>query len=466
MPIQEISLLGLRTALPSIPTRTRHDARSPTTGEIWRRCGAIAIAVSLLPGCVTNKANPGLPVWGFLAADDPAAAEVGRDILAEGGRAADAAAAMALMMAVTLPSRVGLAGGGACIVFDATAKEAKTLDFLPRQTAGGGAMPGYLRGVYALHGAYGRLRWEQVVVRAEQAASRGATLGRVFAADLATWGGRLDAEAQRALLPAGTPPREGAALLRPELGAMLSQVRRAGVTPVYGSGGAVTFAAANGVDPAALAAFQPRWGGTVSIERGNYTLHFADLPGPGGGKALAAAWAAAADAPAGRRSEIALKALGAGAAAGEAPAAGFSVVDSQENAVSCVFTLGAPFGSGRAIPGTGSPAAVPVSGSGFGAPAVFANGIVGRTLFAGTGTASGNDGGNAGPAALLAAALPAIEDGQPAGAIHAARTDSIPGRASLVTCQLDTRTLTKACQAAGDPRAPGLGYAVEQPPGG
>ncbi|MFP3344798.1 gamma-glutamyltransferase, partial [Halomonas sp. SIMBA_159] len=55
---------------------------------------------------------------GMATADEPRAATVGREVLANNGTAADAAAAMAFTMTVTLPSRVGLGGGGVCVVSD------------------------------------------------------------------------------------------------------------------------------------------------------------------------------------------------------------------------------------------------------------------------------------------------------------------------------------------------------------
>lgn len=418
--------------------------------------------MALLPGCVNTRFRTGDPLFAFVAADEPRAAALGRDMLAAGGTAADAAAAMALMMTATLPSRVGFGGGGVCVTFEAAKRENRTLDFLPRG-AGTAAVPAFLRGVYALQGALGKLRWEQVAVQAEQAAYRNPAVSRAFAQDLAAHGSRLDADARRILMPGGRPPAEGTPLAQTDAGNLLSQVRRLGVGPLYTGSFSGPVAQALGLDPAALRSYQPAWRGTVTVPREPYALQFADLPEPGAGSAIAAAWTAGEAAPAGQRVARALQALGTGGGA-EAPAAGFTVVDANENAVSCAFTLGAPFGTGRMVPGTGMLGAVPVTSAGFGAPALLTNVIVGRTLFGGTGVANPGDGRNAGPAALLAAALPAILADTQAPAVFAGRPADVPGRASLVTCQRNMEDLTKACQAAGDPRAPGVGYVVEIAP--
>ncbi|MBK3776809.1 gamma-glutamyltranspeptidase [Azospirillum brasilense] len=425
--------------------------------------GAIAIAASLVGGCVNTKYRTGAPAQSFVAADEPRAAEIGRDIIAQGGKAGDAATAMAMAMAVTLPSRVGMTGGGVCVVFDAARKETRTLDFLPRPAGtGGAALPGFLRGVYALQAATGAMRWEQTVVLAEQLA-RSTPVSRALARDLADSGARLaaDPEARRVFLPSGAPLAEGAPLSQPELAATLSQVRRSGIAAMYGGplGGAVAQAAA--IDPATVRGFQPRWTGTAAIPLGIVSMHFAQLPETDNGAALTAAWNAAAGLPSDQRAARVAQALGATGSGASAPGAGLVVIDHEENGVACSFTMGAPFGSGRMVPGTGLLAARGVDGAGFGAPALLTNAIVGRTQFAGAASAAGNDGPAAAPAALLTAALPAALDKEPGAAIRVSRATNGPGRTTFVTCQTSMESGWKECQVAADPRAHALGMLVE-----
>ncbi|MGY0709062.1 gamma-glutamyltransferase [Azospirillum argentinense] len=468
----ETSLLGLRTVTSSAHRGTGQPVKMPvraphSTRRIWQGLGAIAIAASLVGGCVNTKYRTGAPAQNYIAADEPRAAEIGRDIIAQGGKAGDAAAAMAMAMTVTLPSRVGMTGGGVCVVFDAAKKETRTLDFLPRPAGtGGGALPGFLRGVYALQAANGAMRWEQAVVPAEQLA-RSTPVSRALARDLTDSAARLsaDPEARRVFLPTGAPLAEGALLSQPELAATLSQVRRSGIAAMYGGplGGAVAQAAA--IDPATVRGFQPRWTGTAAVPLGIVSMHFAQLPETNNGTALTAAWNAAADLPSDQRAARVAQALGAtgnGVSNGaSAPGAGLVVIDHEENGVACSFTMGAPFGSGRMVPGTGLLAARGVDGAGFGAPGLLTNAIVGRTQFAGAASAAGNDGPAAAPAALLTAALPAALDKEPGAAIRVSRAASGPGRATFVTCQTSIESGWKECQIAADPRAHALGILVE-----
>ncbi|MGQ9371057.1 gamma-glutamyltransferase [Azospirillum sp. A39] len=413
--------------------------------------GAIAIAIGLLPGCVNNKINPQAPAHALLAADEPTAAAIGREVLLEGGTAADAAAAMALTMAVTLPSRVGLGGGGLCLVHDARAKETRTLDFRPAPAgAGGVGAPALLRGVYALQAADGSLRWEQIAVRAEALARSGVPVSRALAADLRDGTHRLtDPETLRLLAPNGAPLAEGARLVQPDLAATLSRVRRQGLIPFYVGTGADALAAGLGIEGQAVRGVRPAWGGSVPVELGDgATLHLADLPSPEAGKALAALFEAGQAPPYGP---------------GAAQAAGFAVVDGRENAVACSFTMGSLFGTGRMVPGTGILASVATGTADFGTPALVTTRI-GRTLFAAAASSDGRASAT-GPAALLDVALPVLREERRPAAVLAARSEDAPGHAAVVACRVVRASGAKDCQAAADPRAHGLAFDVELAPG-
>jgi len=146
-------------------------------------CETAEITVHAL---VTSKPDEwNLPV-GFAAGDEPRAVKIGRDVLAEGGNAADAAVAVAFALAVTLPSRAGLDGGGICLLHQG--KEVRSLDFLPATGQPAAYKLGLARGLQALHGAYGTMRWERVVAPAEALARLGVPASKVLAADIARFG--------------------------------------------------------------------------------------------------------------------------------------------------------------------------------------------------------------------------------------------------------------------------------------
>ncbi len=87
----------------------------------------------LLGAC--EQSEPGIfaPVEGFagvVTGDEPRAVLIGREVLGNGGTAVDAAVAMYFAMAVTLPSRVSLGGGGVCVLFQGREKRGHAIEFV------------------------------------------------------------------------------------------------------------------------------------------------------------------------------------------------------------------------------------------------------------------------------------------------------------------------------------------------
>ena len=171
---------------------------------------------------------------GMATADEPRAATVGREVLANNGAAADAAAAMAFTMTVTLPSRVGLGGGGVCVVSDRAEQRVEAISFLPRRTAKGGVAPGLARGLAVLHARHGARDWRQIVSPAERLARFGHLTSRAFKRDLDAGASRLNGEARARYLGAdGQPPEVGQKIRQPALSAVLSGIRQQGAGYLY-----------------------------------------------------------------------------------------------------------------------------------------------------------------------------------------------------------------------------------------
>lgn len=311
-----------------------------------------------------------------VAADEPLAAEAGVRMLEAGGTAADAVAAAGFVMAVSLPDRTGLGGGGRCLVHDTRARTVRVLDFLPAPGPSGFAAPTLSGGLAALQSASGRLRWPQVVGPSELLARGEQPLSRAAAASMAQAAAVADPAIRAAYLPGGRAPAEGARVALPELAETLARVRSQ-----LGGGRTVSdrVAAAVGADPASLAV-PPRWGDAASLRSGDDELRTAGEPD----SALAAAARAA-----GPERIAALEAALRAAAPSGVPYATAAALDRFETAVACGFTLGAPFGTGRIAPGTGVVLAAPAA-----APppiAVLMNANVNDNLFLGAG------GGPSGP---------------------------------------------------------------------
>jgi gamma-glutamyltranspeptidase/glutathione hydrolase len=138
------------------------------------------------------------------------AAEIGREILRQGGSALDAAVATAFALAVTNPAAGNIGGGGFLVAYLADQKRVVTIDFretapraatpnmyldekghlLPRHRAGvrAAGVPGTVRGLGLAHARYGRLPWKDLVTPAAKLARDGfpisATLARSLNAQL------------------------------------------------------------------------------------------------------------------------------------------------------------------------------------------------------------------------------------------------------------------------------------------
>lgn len=432
------------------------------------------------------QGQPGY-IKGFLGevvADEPRAALVGKDVLSSGGDAADAAVAIGLSLAVTLPSRAGLGGSGACIAYTADRKRAgkgvpEAIMFLapPVRSVGGGdrpaAVPMLARGLYLLHSRYGILPFESLTAKAEDLARGGVPVSNALARDLALVAGPLFADpAARAVFGiAGAPLAEGQRLLQPDLAGTLSQLRFAGVGDMYQGALArriaqVSPSAGVPIGLADLWAALPTASAPVFVPFGNDRVAF---PPTDGGLGAAAALVALKSQPADVQAAL-MRSLAAAArwraggansdqvlnGAVDAPATvplypastTFAALDTGGDAVVCAVSMNNLFGTGRMVPGTGflaavSPAAV--------TPPLLATGLAwSASDYAFHALAGGS--GQAGAALATAVALSnSLRSGQPMQSLVPE-----PGRANVISCGRYLPGSASSCAAAADPRESGL----------
>ena len=441
---------------------------------------------TLFPGSGPTPGQPGY-VKGFLGdvvADEPRAALTGKDVLSGGGNAADAAVAIGLSLAVTLPSRAGLGGGGACIAYTVDRHKAgggipEAIMFVtpPVRSIGGGdrpaAVPMLARGLFLLHARHGKLPFESLITPAGDLARRGVPVSRALAGDLALVAGPLFADpAARAVFGlGGAPLAEGQRLLQPDLAATFAQLRVSGVGDFYqgmlarriqqaspSAGVPIGLADLWGALPAVAApvivpfgedrvAFPPTDGGLgAAAALMALSSQPADLQGAWT-RSLAAAqrWAAG-----GANSDQVLNGqLAASAAVPLYPASTtFATLDPDGNAVVCAVTMNNLFGTGRMVPGLGflaaaSPAAVPQP--------LLAVALAWSDREHAFHAAAGGS-GQAGAALAAAVALAnSVRSGQPMQSLVPE-----PGRANVISCGRYLPDSESSCAAAADPRESGL----------
>ncbi|MFQ5468119.1 MAG: gamma-glutamyltransferase, partial [Kiloniellaceae bacterium] len=142
-----------------------------------------------------------------------------------------AAVGMYFTMAVTMPSRVSLGGGGVCVLFRGDQRKSEAIEFLARAAPSGGMVPSGMRAMAALHSRHGALRWEQLLAPAESLARLGHAASRAFAQDLAAAAAYVTAEPTLKRLFTtrdGRLVNTGDKIVQLELSAVLGGIRRQG----------------------------------------------------------------------------------------------------------------------------------------------------------------------------------------------------------------------------------------------
>jgi gamma-glutamyltranspeptidase / glutathione hydrolase len=462
---------------------------APIVLAILTSCSTVNSATQGLMGGGPKRGEPGY-VSGFLGgvvADEPRAALAGREVLSAGGTAADAAVAVGLTLAVTLPSRAGLGGGGACLAFSSGSRSInhgvpEAIMFTPAAPANPGpnadrpaAVPMLARGLYLLNARYGNQRFEERIANAEQLARFGVPVSRALAQDLALVAGPLfaDPAARDIYSRNGAPLVEGQMLVQPDLASTLSQIRVAGVGDFYQGNLAQRVVDASPriggpLTPADLRQALPKLTAPLVRRYRNDRIAFLPPPADGGLGAEAAFNVLAAqpdDTAAATARALAVvaryraggvtpeAALDAGALPAAAPtefpaSTTFVTLDRDGDAVACALTLDNLFGTGRIMPGLGyvaaaSPAAV--------TPPLLAAALAWNDNLKAFKAAAGGSGQDGAPVAVAKGMLETVNARRP-GRVQVPD----PGRLNLIACGDYLPGSNGQCGWVNDPRLSGL----------
>ena len=195
---------------------------------------------------------------GVVAVSHPAAAAAGARMLAQGGNAIDAAAAVQFALNVVEPQSSGIGGGGFMMIHLAKTGETVIIDSrelapaaasadmfapdglpmpFPQASTSGLAVgiPGTLRGVDTALRRWGTLRLADTLAPAIELAEHGFRVNRFMAEDIANDSGRTQLQPETAAIfrPGGVPLAEGDWLVQSDLARTLKMIATMGPDAFY-----------------------------------------------------------------------------------------------------------------------------------------------------------------------------------------------------------------------------------------
>ncbi|MDP1926597.1 MAG: gamma-glutamyltransferase [Thiobacillus sp.] len=215
-------------------------------------------SVRILALCLFSASTLAASPDGVVAVSHPAAAAAGAQMLAQGGNAIDAAAAVQFALNVVEPQSSGIGGGGFMMVYlaktgqtvivdsrerapanvspDLFAPDGLSMPFIQASTSGlAVGVPGTLRGVDLALRRWGTKPLSATLAPAIELAGRGFRVNRFLAEDIVNDGGRTQLQPETAAIfrPGGVPLAEGDWLVQPDLAKTLKRIAAQGPDAFY-----------------------------------------------------------------------------------------------------------------------------------------------------------------------------------------------------------------------------------------
>ncbi len=257
--------------------------------------------------------HPQFSKTGMVAVQNRLPAEIGAEVLADGGNAVDAAVAVGFALAVTLPRAGNIGGGGFMLVYDAASGETAAIDYreiaplgasrdmfldadgnadpqLSRDSHRAAGVPGTVAGLYLAHQEFGKLPWRRLLQPAIELARDGIVVTHDLATQLARRQQSLCLNAATCryfFKPGGVPYQMGERLVQSDLAWSLQLIADKGPEAFYKGEIAQKIVAemerGDGlIDMASLAAYEPTIREPVRGDYRGYEIVAMSPPSSGG----------------------------------------------------------------------------------------------------------------------------------------------------------------------------------------
>jgi len=257
--------------------------------------------------------HPVYSTTGMVTARNSIAAEIGAQVLADGGNAVDAAVAVGFSLAVTLPRAGNIGGGGFMLIHDAESGTTTAIDYremappgatrdifldengnadprLSRDSHKASGVPGTVAGLYHAHQEFGRLPWKRLVQPGIELARDGIVVTRDLATLLKVHRERMcrdEASCEYFYKGDGVPYEMGERLIQSDLAESLQLIADEGPDAFYRGAIAEKIVAemeAGGglIDMEALAAYKPAVREPLRGEYRGYEIVAMPPPSSGG----------------------------------------------------------------------------------------------------------------------------------------------------------------------------------------
>ncbi|MFC4736119.1 gamma-glutamyltransferase family protein [Bacillus daqingensis] len=196
----------------------------------------------------SEETQPSIGVYG-VSSVHPLAADVGMEVMENGGNAVDAAVAISFMLNVVEPYGSGIGGGGLMLVHDPeegilsydyreAAAESIDVDMVENSegTPRGIAVPGLVKGMEMIHENHSELSWEELLDPAIETAREGFDVGNVLNQTTGNAARRLNTltpDEREIFFPGGQPFEVNSTLVQDELANTLETIQAEGADGFY-----------------------------------------------------------------------------------------------------------------------------------------------------------------------------------------------------------------------------------------